>query len=397
MVRYIQFLRWMVNFNTTTSQPSNVSPSFPDSPKGSHDPQGDELRFKMQVERFRLFRQDIRDLVELTVQKMDLYHMTGRNVFFSPDLFFFGLGKEAEEIVCVFMGSVFVKNGVFFWCVLNESLDDVMFVDECVLSCLFVAMSWWYSFCGDGVSTWTCMDAKFCFVSHCTKLNACAVGALFIRMISIYYSEGFFSEPPPTFLQVAYYLSQAVGKGKHKQVIVMAFFLKIMIWGCWLVTWCRWNQRPALWSICWWLFGFRCMPRSSPIAMLHACWPGEDGLGERKRCQVFFFFFKWLSMLSASYFFKVKSWSSVLFAFRKLKSCLGKKQDLILPGLCDFQFLVVVKSTFWMHAMRILKGKVDRCYEFHFGKAGMNVERVEARLLSDVSFIPWIWINCHSL
>jgi len=39
---------------------------------------GDELRFKMQVERFRLFRQDIRDLVELTVQKMDLYHMVGQ-------------------------------------------------------------------------------------------------------------------------------------------------------------------------------------------------------------------------------------------------------------------------------------------------------------------------------
>ncbi|CAE7228850.1 unnamed protein product [Symbiodinium pilosum] len=70
----------------------------------------DELRLKMQVERFRLFRQDIRDLVELTVGKMDLYHM---------------------------------------------------------------------------------------------------VGALFIRMISIYYSEGFFEEAPPVFLQVAYYLSQA--------------------------------------------------------------------------------------------------------------------------------------------------------------------------------------------
>ncbi|CAE7039655.1 unnamed protein product [Symbiodinium natans] len=70
----------------------------------------DELRLKMQVERFRLFRQDIRDLVELTVGKMDLYHM---------------------------------------------------------------------------------------------------VGALFIRMISIYYSEGFFEEAPPIFLQAAYYLSQA--------------------------------------------------------------------------------------------------------------------------------------------------------------------------------------------
>lgn len=107
------------------------------------------------------------------------------------------------------MGSVFVKIVFFFWCGLHESLD------ECALSCLFVAMSWRYSFCGDGVSIWTCMDAKFCIVSHCTKLNACAVGALFIRMISIYYSEGFFSEPPPTFLQVAYYLSQA-GKGREK-------------------------------------------------------------------------------------------------------------------------------------------------------------------------------------
>lgn len=156
----------------------------------------------MQVERFRLFRQDIRDLVELTVQKMDLYHMTGRKVS--------GGGREET---CVFLWRVFLC-GICFWCVLNESLDDVLFVDECVLSCLFVAMSWRYSFCGDGVSIWTCMDAKFCIVSHCTKLNACAVGALFIRMISIYYSEGFFSEPPPTFLQVAYYLSQAVWEGK---------------------------------------------------------------------------------------------------------------------------------------------------------------------------------------
>ena len=97
MVRYIQFLRWMVNFNTTTSQPSNVSPSFPDSPKGSHDPQGDELRFKMQVERFRLFRQDIRDLVELTVQKMDLYHMTGRNVFFLRICFFLVWGRKRKK------------------------------------------------------------------------------------------------------------------------------------------------------------------------------------------------------------------------------------------------------------------------------------------------------------
>ena len=38
------------------------------------------MRLKMQVERFRLFRQDIRDMVELTVQKMDLYHMVGASL-----------------------------------------------------------------------------------------------------------------------------------------------------------------------------------------------------------------------------------------------------------------------------------------------------------------------------
>eukprot|EP00928_Gymnodinium_smaydae_P051028 TRINITY_DN3456_c1_g1_i1.p1 TRINITY_DN3456_c1_g1~~TRINITY_DN3456_c1_g1_i1.p1 ORF type:complete len:1086 (-),score=191.48 TRINITY_DN3456_c1_g1_i1:89-3286(-) len=37
----------------------------------------EELRLKMQVERFKLFREDIRDLVELTVGKMDLYHLIG--------------------------------------------------------------------------------------------------------------------------------------------------------------------------------------------------------------------------------------------------------------------------------------------------------------------------------
>ncbi|CAK0805536.1 unnamed protein product [Prorocentrum cordatum] len=37
----------------------------------------EELRLKMQVERFSLFREDIRDLVELTVGKMDLYHLVG--------------------------------------------------------------------------------------------------------------------------------------------------------------------------------------------------------------------------------------------------------------------------------------------------------------------------------
>lgn len=37
----------------------------------------EELRLKMQVERFSLFREDVRDLVELTVGKMDLYHIVG--------------------------------------------------------------------------------------------------------------------------------------------------------------------------------------------------------------------------------------------------------------------------------------------------------------------------------
>lgn len=37
----------------------------------------EEMRLKMQVERFALFREDVRDLVDLTVSKMDLYHMVG--------------------------------------------------------------------------------------------------------------------------------------------------------------------------------------------------------------------------------------------------------------------------------------------------------------------------------
>eukprot|EP00929_Paragymnodinium_shiwhaense_P001461 TRINITY_DN10169_c0_g2_i2.p1 TRINITY_DN10169_c0_g2~~TRINITY_DN10169_c0_g2_i2.p1 ORF type:complete len:1070 (+),score=237.07 TRINITY_DN10169_c0_g2_i2:81-3290(+) len=37
----------------------------------------EELRLNMQIERFKLFREDVRDLVELTVGKMDLYHLVG--------------------------------------------------------------------------------------------------------------------------------------------------------------------------------------------------------------------------------------------------------------------------------------------------------------------------------
>eukprot|EP00931_Biecheleriopsis_adriatica_P058984 TRINITY_DN3521_c0_g1_i1.p1 TRINITY_DN3521_c0_g1~~TRINITY_DN3521_c0_g1_i1.p1 ORF type:complete len:950 (+),score=163.57 TRINITY_DN3521_c0_g1_i1:163-3012(+) len=70
----------------------------------------EELRIKMQVERFALFREDLEDLVNLTVSKMDLYHF---------------------------------------------------------------------------------------------------VGALFIKQIVIYYSEGFFEKPPPVFLVCFYYFSQA--------------------------------------------------------------------------------------------------------------------------------------------------------------------------------------------
>lgn len=239
------------------------------------------------------------------------------------------------------------------------------------------------------------MDAKFCIVSHCTKLNACAVGALFIRMISIYYSEGFFSEPPPTFLQVAYYLSQA-GKGREKTQAGHGIFKKKydlrMLIGDLM------SLKPKACALVYllmaiWLSMHASIKSHSYATRLLTRW---GWFGWEEKMPVFFFYLMAINAISIL-FFKVKSWSSVLFAFRKLKICLGKKQDLILPGLCDFQFLVAVKSTFWMHAMRILKGKVDRCYEFHFGKAGMNVERVEARLLSDVSFIPWIWINCHSL
>ncbi|CAK9055616.1 CCHC-type domain-containing protein, partial [Durusdinium trenchii] len=35
------------------------------------------LRLEMQVKRFELFREDVRDLVELTVDRMDVYHLVG--------------------------------------------------------------------------------------------------------------------------------------------------------------------------------------------------------------------------------------------------------------------------------------------------------------------------------
>lgn len=37
----------------------------------------EELRMKMQIERFNLFREDIKDLVGLTVDRMDMYHLVG--------------------------------------------------------------------------------------------------------------------------------------------------------------------------------------------------------------------------------------------------------------------------------------------------------------------------------
>lgn len=35
------------------------------------------LRLQMQIKRFELFREDIRDLVKLTVDRMDIYHVVG--------------------------------------------------------------------------------------------------------------------------------------------------------------------------------------------------------------------------------------------------------------------------------------------------------------------------------
>ena len=70
----------------------------------------------MQVERFRLFRQDIRDLVELTVQKMDLYHMVGQRFFVKQKgiknikksiTYFFTVSLDWKVISVFFLG----KNG----------------------------------------------------------------------------------------------------------------------------------------------------------------------------------------------------------------------------------------------------------------------------------------------
>lgn len=56
----------------------------------------EECRLKMQVERFQLFREDIRDLVELTVGKMDLYHLVGA-LFLKMIVFYYCVGFFTKE------------------------------------------------------------------------------------------------------------------------------------------------------------------------------------------------------------------------------------------------------------------------------------------------------------
>ncbi|CAE8668180.1 unnamed protein product [Polarella glacialis] len=46
------------------------------------------LRIEMQIKRFELFREDIRDLVELTVGKMEMYHVVGALVLESVVIFY---------------------------------------------------------------------------------------------------------------------------------------------------------------------------------------------------------------------------------------------------------------------------------------------------------------------
>lgn len=85
--------------------------------------QGDELRFKMQVERFRLFRQDIRDLVELTVGKMDLYHMVGH--------------RDPRRAMGARVGTVLERHGERRQC---GRLVGLFISDQCIIIGLMV---WW--------------------------------------------------------------------------------------------------------------------------------------------------------------------------------------------------------------------------------------------------------------
>lgn len=60
--------------------------------------QRDLLRMEMQVKRFELFREDIRDLVELTVGKMEMYHLVGA-LFLEFCVAFYVEGKiEVTEV-----------------------------------------------------------------------------------------------------------------------------------------------------------------------------------------------------------------------------------------------------------------------------------------------------------
>eukprot|EP00929_Paragymnodinium_shiwhaense_P073026 TRINITY_DN3709_c0_g1_i1.p1 TRINITY_DN3709_c0_g1~~TRINITY_DN3709_c0_g1_i1.p1 ORF type:complete len:1047 (-),score=175.60 TRINITY_DN3709_c0_g1_i1:150-3290(-) len=61
----------------------------------------DILRLEMQVKRFELFREDIRDLVELTVGKMEMYHLVGA-LFMEFCIAFYVEGKIETAVVPTF-------------------------------------------------------------------------------------------------------------------------------------------------------------------------------------------------------------------------------------------------------------------------------------------------------
>lgn len=114
---------------TTTSQPSNVSPSFPDSPRG--------VMAQSPPPRWWAALQDAGGtLPALSTRHPRFGGVDGaedgfvshdRPIFFFR--FFFGLGKEGEEIVRVFYGECFCKNCFFFFgVVFTNHLMNVLYL-----------------------------------------------------------------------------------------------------------------------------------------------------------------------------------------------------------------------------------------------------------------------------
>ena len=154
------------------------------------------------------------------------------------------------------------------------------------------------------------------------------------------------------------------------------------------------SGRPVRWCTCWWPSGCPCTLRSSRTAMPRACSPGGGcggssmfiahirfgGVSKAACCATMLLFawdvsdliwfdLIWLDSVSG----EMAAWVSATTSLSILSIRQGKCPSHWSPmagGSCVYRSPAAANWTFWMHAMRTSKGKVDRCCGCRSGEAG---------------------------